>query len=104
MAVLTVEQNDRLPLIPLKAPVDSSRFRFDLRIKVVLALEVAAAGRANLNERELSLVPGIVVEKTLHRQKAVEDALGLVHALHAHGQEVGVHMQAPQSCRRGVAL
>src|SRR5208282_3474045 len=54
---------------------------------IVIAFEVAATWSANLHECELALIGRIFLQKTLDGQKALQNALGVVDAVHAHTHE-----------------
>src|SRR6202030_3227696 len=52
VTVLAVQEDNRLPLSGLKAPVNTLGFSFYVGEEVVIALDVSAAGSANLHEGE----------------------------------------------------
>src|ERR1035441_10363082 len=54
---------------------------------------MAATWSANLYERESALVDGILLQKTLNRQKTLQDSFGVVHPIDAHTHERGLNPQ-----------
>src|SRR5215475_5460380 len=91
VGVVSLEEEDRLPAFGVEPPVDPLCFRLHLRQKVVIALDVRAARSADLRKAELSLVTGVTIEKSLDRQKPLQNTFGVVHAVHAHAQVERFH-------------
>jgi len=48
-----------------------------------------AAWCADLYERKFLLIGRIFLQHTLNGQKTLQDALGIVHAIHAYSQQEG---------------
>ena len=86
MIVLPVQVNDGLPLIGLEFPVDALGLGLHLRLKVVVALDVRAAGRANLHKRKHTLVARILFEEAFDGEETLENALGVVDAIDTNTQ------------------
>src|SRR5690242_1002017 len=91
MAVLPVQEDNRLPLGSLKAPVDAFGFDFDISQEVVIALDMGAAGSANLDKGEFFPIDRVLLEQPLNGQKALQNALGVIDAIHSHPEEQGFH-------------
>ena len=85
--MLPFQKYDGFPLAGLKVPIDSFRFSLHFREEVVIAFNVSAAGRANLHECEFALVLGIFFQKSLNRPEALQNSLGVVHAVDADPHE-----------------
>src|ERR1700722_19240717 len=83
MTVLPLQEKNRFPVAGLEAPIDSLRLRFHFGEQVMVPLDVGAAGCADLQERELSLILGIFFQKALDRAKAFMNSLGVIHAVYA---------------------
>ena len=87
VAVVALAEDDGLPLRGLEAPVDALGFGVNLGQEIVVALDVGAAGRADLHEGEAALVARILFQKTLDRPEAFEDSLGVIDAVNAHAEQ-----------------
>ena len=96
MAVLALQEDDRSPLASLKPPVDPVGLCFYFRQQIVVALDVGPAGRSNLYECEVPLVLGIFFEKTFNREKAFEDAFGIVHTIDPYAEKGRFHALSAQ--------
>ena len=96
MAVLAIQKDDRLPLSALETPVDALRFGFHFGQQIVIALDVGAAGRSDLDEGELALIAGIFFKKALDGKKALEDSLCVVDAVDSDSDVGRIDPQAAQ--------
>ena len=99
MAVLPVQQHDRLPLVRLESPVDAIGFRLHFGLQVVIALDVRAAGSANLHKGKHALVARIFFQKAFDGEKALQNSLGIVHPVDAYSHESGLDSQILQQRR-----
>src|SRR5260370_41815612 len=76
VAVVALAQDDGLPVVGLEAPVDAVGDGLNLSQKIMVALDVGAAGRADLHESELLLIARIFFEKALDGPEAFEGSTG----------------------------
>src|SRR5262249_55236222 len=86
MAMVPLEENDWLPTLVSEAPVDALGLSIHLGKKIVIALDVRAAGSANLNKAELAMVARMRIEKSFHGEKALQDSFGVIHTVHSHAE------------------
>src|SRR5215831_16318608 len=86
MAVMPSEKKNRLPAFGPKTPVDALRLGLHFGQEVVIALDVCAAGCADLGKAELTVVARIFVQKPLDGQESFEDSLRVVDTIHSHAQ------------------
>src|SRR5437867_1129845 len=93
MAVVPPQEHDWLPLPSLEAPVDAKSLGLHLRSQVLIPLDARPAGRADLNERELSAVAGLVLQELLDPAKPLRDALRVIHPIDTDPHEGGLHAQ-----------
>ena len=93
MAVLALQQNDRLPLIRPESPVDALNFGLDLGLQIVVALDVRAAWRSDLNEGKHSLIARILLQESLDRQKPLQNPFGVIEAVDAQPHHCGFNSQ-----------
>src|ERR1700741_4956357 len=59
MRMVFLEKDDGFPLRRLEGSVDALGFRADLVKKTLIALDIRAAGSADLHEREAPLIGGV---------------------------------------------
>src|SRR3954469_9176294 len=102
MAVLPIQQYDRLPFVSLESPVDSSCFNFDLRIQIVISLQMAPAWSSDLNKRELPLISGVLFEEAFNSEETFQDAFGVIDTVHANSQEQCFQIQTLEQGRARV--
>ena len=81
MAVVPVQENDGPPSTVAEAAVNALGFFLHLRRQILIALDVCAAGRADLDEGEFFAVGGIQVEQPLHAAQPLRDAFRVVDAI-----------------------
>src|SRR5271154_669796 len=93
MTVMTRQQRDGLPFCRLPARIDSHGFRFQLCQEIVIARDFRAAGRADLHEREFLAIRRPLLQESFHAAQPFEQALGIVHAIYAHSDEVRLDAQ-----------
>src|SRR5712692_9593254 len=74
----------------LEARIDAVRFGANFVEEILVALNVRAAGRADLRESEPLLVGGVELEEALEGAEALQDSLGVVHAIDSHSEERGL--------------
>jgi hypothetical protein len=65
--------DDGFPFAKLKAPVDAFRFGFNLAQQIMVALDVGAAGRRDLDERKLTAIDRILLQEQLDRSKTLQN-------------------------------
>ena len=99
VTVLSFQEDDGFPLAGLEAPIDPFRLSLHLRKQIVVALDVSAAGGANLHEREFSLVAGRLLQEPFNCQKTFENAFCVVDAVHADTKIRRLHAQGAQESR-----
>src|SRR5215471_6263221 len=87
VAMLTIQEYDRLPMVCAEAPVDAVYLGLHFCLQVVIALDVSATWSANLNKREHSLVARIFLEKPFDSQESLENSLGVVESVDADTHE-----------------
>ena len=88
MTVLALHKHNRLPLTALEPPVDPLRFQLHFSKKVVVPLDMCAAGRPNLHKRKLTAIYGPLLQKTFDSQEAFQDALGVVDPVYTDPRNV----------------
>ena len=93
VAVLAVQEHDGLPVAGLEAAVDAFGFLEHFLHQILIAPDVRAAGRADLHERELAPVGGILFEKALDGAEALRNALGVIDAIDADAQKRSAHAE-----------
>ena len=87
MGVMAAVKDDGLPLVALKARVDALGFGFHFVEKILIALDVGAAGRAELDEGEAARRTADIFEEALDAAETLEYSLGVVDAVHAEAEE-----------------
>ncbi len=87
MRVVLFAKHDGFPARRLEARVDAFGFHADFVEEIFVALDVRAAGRADLHERESLLVRGVQLEKALQSAKTFQDSLGVVNAIDTHAEK-----------------
>src|ERR1039457_7305285 len=78
MAVLALKEHNGLPLAALESPIDAVRLGLHVREQVRITLDVRAAGRSDLHEREFSLIGRIFLQEPLNREEPLQNSLGVV--------------------------
>ena len=66
--------------------------------KIVITLDVRAAGSTNLHQGELSLVLRILLEETLDAKEALKNALGVIDPIDANGNVQRIGSDFLQQC------
>src|SRR5260370_27345353 len=88
MSVLPILEDDRFPLPPLEACIDSFRLGSDLSLKLSIALDAAAGRRTNLDKCKFALIFGKPLQERLNCTEAFQDALGVVHAIYPYTEKL----------------
>src|ERR1051326_5751477 len=96
MAVLTLEQHDRLPWACLKAAVDAERFFFDFGHEVLITFNTRAAGRADLHEGQFAAIRGMLLEEPLDAAKPLGNAFGVIDAVNPDPHVRGLDAQVTE--------
>src|ERR1700735_2260132 len=86
MRVFSVQKDDSFPLSSLEAVIDPFGLRLNLSLKIGIALDTAAGGRANLNEGKFALILWIALEKRFDSLESFEYPFGIVHAVDAYAE------------------
>ena len=71
----------------LSVPVNAFGFGFHIGKEIVITLNVRSAWSANLYKGELPLIDGVFLQHSLNRQETLQDALGVINAIHSHSKE-----------------
>ena len=87
--MMLFEKEDRLPVAGLEAGVDALGFGGQFVEQALIARDIGAAGRANLDKGEAALVGRVEFEKELEGTKALKNALGVVDAIDADSEKRG---------------
>src|SRR6202046_3809327 len=85
--VLAVQKDNRPPAAALETLVDTVGLVLYLFLKIGVALNVAACGRADLDKGELFLIARMSLQKDLHGLETFKDAFGVVHPVDAYPEE-----------------
>src|SRR5580704_13575677 len=93
VVVVALEEDNGFPVLGVKAPVDAIGFAFHLADQILIAADVGAAGCAYLDEGEAADVGRIEIEKTLDAAEAFRDAFGVIQAIDADSEIIGLHAQ-----------
>ena len=99
--MVPVEQNDRRLLPASEARIDTMRLAFYSILKFCVLGYVAATGRSDLDEAELSLISRMSFQERFHGEEAFDDALGVVQAVYTDSKEGAIK---PQFCEEFLAL
>jgi len=86
VAVVFLQKDDGPVVLGLELPVDPFGLLLDLRQKVMVALDVGAAGSPDLDEDEFPLIPGVFLQETFNPAEPFQDALGVIHPFHADAE------------------
>lgn len=76
--MMPFQKNYRPPPISLELPVDALRLGLHFGLKIVVALDMRAARCANLHEREDTLIAGILLQESFHREEALQNSFCLI--------------------------
>jgi len=91
--MMPLQEDDWLPSARAEAAVDAIGFRLHFRHQILIALDVSAAGRADLHESKLFLIRGVFLEEPLDSAKPLGNALGIVHSIDAKTHEARLDSQ-----------
>src|SRR6267154_249079 len=96
MRMVFLSKHDRFPSRGLKPRIDALRFSARLIEELLVALNIRAAGRADLDESEALLVRGIQFEKSFQCAETLQDSLSVVDAIDAHSEKrsLNIHLGA----------
>src|ERR1700731_4051857 len=95
------QKDNRSPstcLAILESRVDTVRFRTHFIEKLSIALDIRAAGCANLHKCKTSLICWIQFQKTLDAAKALDNSFGVIHTVYAYAQQAGFNAQLRAQC------
>src|SRR5258708_10097681 len=99
MTVMTAEKNDGLPSFRLQSRVDTIGLGRNLRDKVLITLDIRAAGSAELDKRELLLVVRKLVQKSFDSPEPLHDSLRVIDTIHADSKKQCFRSQLRQNVR-----
>src|SRR4029077_10237780 len=91
--MVAFEKDDGFPAAGLEARVDALGFRADFPEQILVAVNVGAAGRTDLEKSKAALVIRVQLEKELDGAEALENALGIVHTVDAYAKQRGANVQ-----------
>src|SRR2546428_2072462 len=94
--MLPVEEDDGSPFAGLEAPVNAVRLCLNFSQKIVVTLDVSAAGGAYLDKSKLTQVVRIFLEETLNCPEPLLNTFCIVHPINANSEEKGVDAKLPQ--------
>src|SRR3984893_5021925 len=100
--MMALEKDDGLPAAGLEAGVDAFGFGGELAEQILVAVNVGAAGRADLDKGKAALVRRIKLEEEFDGAEALENAFGVVNAIDANSNERGA--DAELIAQRGALL
>jgi hypothetical protein len=105
--VVLAQQDERLPVRSAIRGVDARGRLLEAPVEVLVGGDGRAAGRGQLHEDEAPAKLRPQLQQLLHRQHALLEALGVVHAVHADAQQhvlaqaqLGQHARAALLARR----
>ena len=101
MRVMFSQKDNRSPptcLAILESRVDTIRFRTHFIEKLSIALDIRAAGCANLHKCKTPLIRGIQFQKTLDAAKALDNSFGVIHTVYAYAQQASFNAQFRAQC------
>src|SRR6476646_9225312 len=78
VAVMPLQEYNRLPSTRAETAVDAIHFLLYFRRQILITLNVRPAGRADLNKREMSLIRRELLEKSFNSAEALRNAFGIV--------------------------
>src|SRR5216684_987030 len=99
MTVMTAEKNDGLISLRVYRTLDTIGLGRNLRDKVLITLDIRAAGSAELDKRELLLVVRKLVQKSFDSPEPLHDSLRVIDAIHADSKKQGFRSQLRQNVR-----
>src|SRR6202140_3842855 len=89
VGMMALEEDDRFPAASLEPRVDALGFGTDFIEQTLIAVNVGAAGGADLDKGEATLIGRVKLEKVFDAAQPLKNALGVVDAVHANAQKRG---------------
>src|SRR5258708_1350962 len=90
---MAVQHDDGPPTARLPTAIDAIRLRPHFQKQVGVALDLHAARCADLHEREPPAVFRVILQQRLDAPQTLQNALSVVHAIHAHTKKVGLNAE-----------
>src|SRR5690349_7210096 len=87
------QQDNRLPTPGLEPCIDAIRLSGDFVQQPLIAVNFGAAGSADLNKCEASLIGRVKLQEALDPAKSFEDTLRVIHAVDSHPKQSGLDAQ-----------
>src|SRR5258706_12282094 len=97
--MMTLEKEDGLPVAGLEARVDAVGVGRHVGQQILIAVDIGAAGSANLDKGEAPLVGRVELEKEFDGAKTLENAFCVVDAIDADSEKRGA--DAELTAQRG---
>src|SRR3989337_1531953 len=96
MAMMFFQENDWLPLLGLKAPVDSVTLSLHLGDQVVVVFDGCPTWCAELDKGEFIEVGGVFFQEALNGPQTFQDPFGVVETVHTDPQKSGFNAEASE--------
>src|SRR5207253_5072257 len=91
--VLLLEVKDRPPRIRAPAPVDLVHQRVDIVVEILVLTDMGTAGHADLDKLQSLPKLRILLEQPVQSPQPLQDALGVIDAVDADGQELIIRVE-----------
>src|SRR6267142_4056595 len=91
--MVALKEHKRFPAAGLEARVDAFGLDGDLVQQILIALDVGATGRSDLDKCKAALVGRVKLEKKLNGAEALENAFGVIHAINANSEKFSTNLQ-----------
>src|SRR5712671_4429302 len=93
MGMVAFEEDNRFPAASLETRVDAVGLSGNLVQQILIALDVGAARRSDLDKGKAALVGRVKLEKKLDGPEALKNALGIVDAIDSDPEKLSRNVQ-----------